>query len=767
MTDYANPARGEPLTAAAALWPVAGEASRMFWETSTDLMIVTDREGVLCATNPAWRRALGWTRSASSPVRLTDLVHEHDRPAAQLLFGQDGHRFEARELRLRTADGDYREVQWSGLGDERFWYASGRDVTDLRRSEQNVRAASAFWQATIDSMPGAVAVLDDRGSVIAVNSTWRDFGHQNGRARVSDVGRSYLDVCNRAGDESGARQAAAAIRDLLAGRSDPVTFDYSLGDRWFMFTASAFAGEGPARVVISHTDVTARRRREDEARAQSSTLADLGIAVVAADRGDHVTYWSAGAVELFGWSSDDAVDRSVRDLIHPEPSTAVEGGDHPVVDGHYELSRKDGSTFAGHVRWTEMRDGDGKAAGTVGVALDVSAQRRAAVEAVTARNHLRAVTDSMTEGLFALDRDGRVTLMNQAAEDMLGWSLDEVRGQRLHDITRHHRSGSPCDASSGCTVAGTGGDTGVIRVVDDVFVRRDGMGLPVSYTMTPLETSGDMEGFVVVFMDATHVLAEQERLQKDRRTAAWIERVKETLDEGRLLLYAQPIVELSAMKVVQQELLLRVEEKDGTISPPGEYLETAEQHGLIGDIDRWVIQQAVGLAAEGRAVEVNISASSIDDTILLRDIERWLTASGADPSLLVFEITETTMIANQDAGRHFVDLMHRLGCRVALDDFGTGYSGFAYLKQLPIDQLKIDMEFVRDLSTSPASRHVIEAVVNLAHGFGLTTVAEGVEDLDTLELLISLGVDHAQGFHLGRPAPIRPLPEKTESKARS
>ena len=106
------------------------------------------------------------------------------------------------------------------------------------------------------------------------------------------------------------------------------------------------------------------------------------------------------------------------------------------------------------------------------------------------------------------------------------------------------------------------------------------------------------------------------------------------------------------------------------------------------------------------------------------------------------------------AARAFVEGLHSLGCKVALDDFGTGYGGFTYLKQLPIDFLKIDIEFVRDLRSSSASRHVVEAIVNLAGGFALKTVGEGVEDQETLDLLRELGVDYAQGFHIGRPAPL-------------
>jgi EAL domain-containing protein (putative c-di-GMP-specific phosphodiesterase class I) len=168
------------------------------------------------------------------------------------------------------------------------------------------------------------------------------------------------------------------------------------------------------------------------------------------------------------------------------------------------------------------------------------------------------------------------------------------------------------------------------------------------------------------------------------------------------------------------------------------------------------------IAAQSGAVELNLSARSIGDPRIIEHVETCLERTGVDPGRLVFEITETSLIANEAAGKKFVDRLHALGCRIALDDFGTGYGGFTYLKQLPVDMLKIDIEFVRDVTTSPASRHVVEAVVALARSFGLKTVAEGVEDAQTLELVREYGVDFAQGFHIARPAPFpRPALDAT------
>ena len=230
--------------------------------------------------------------------------------------------------------------------------------------------------------------------------------------------------------------------------------------------------------------------------------------------------------------------------------------------------------------------------------------------------------------------------------------------------------------------------------------------------------------------------------------------IRRAFEEDRFELHAQPIVDLATAEIVQRELLIRMRGVDGELIPPGAFLPAAEQHGAIRDIDRWVIAQGADLAARGIDVEINISAASIGDPGLIADIEQELERTGADPSRLVFEITETALIEDTGLAVTLAERLRQLGCRFALDDFGSGFGGFHYLKALPMDFLKIEREFIRDAVTSDADQHVIQAIVGLARGFGLQTIAEGVEDQETLELLRDFGVDHAQGFHVGRPAPL-------------
>jgi EAL domain-containing protein (putative c-di-GMP-specific phosphodiesterase class I) len=207
-------------------------------------------------------------------------------------------------------------------------------------------------------------------------------------------------------------------------------------------------------------------------------------------------------------------------------------------------------------------------------------------------------------------------------------------------------------------------------------------------------------------------------------------------------------------------------EHDGRIVPPAEFLPVAEQYALVGEIDWWVIKEATRLAGSGCPVWLNISARSVGDPDVLEHIERCIEQCQVASGTLVFEITETAIIEDEHAAREFVERLHTLGCKVALDDFGTGWGSLTYLKQIPVDFLKLDIEFVRDLTTNSASLHVVEAVTNLARDFHLQTVAEGVEDAETLELLSHLDVDFAQGFHIATPEPFAERPGDRSSPAR-
>jgi PAS domain S-box-containing protein len=354
-------------------------------------------------------------------------------------------------------------------------------------------------------------------------------------------------------------------------------------------------------------------------------------------------------------------------------------------EGEFDVIRKDGSSFPAYVRDRIVTSDDGSPAGIIGVSVDMSERVAAQRELLATRNYLQAVTDSVSEGLYTADTEGRLTYMNEAAERMLGWSWEEAKGRVMHDLAHCLRPDGSDLPIAECPILRTRRDGESVHVEDEVFVCRDGSRFPVAYTASPFSTEDGVQGCVVAFEDVSERRAREARLQRDVEKLAGIERIQEALAEERFLLYAQPIVDLRTGAVAQQELLLRVREAGGEIVGPASYLPIAEEYGLVGDIDRWVIQRAAEIAASSVAIHVNVSARSIGDQTIVAHIEHCLQQTGADPSLIVFEITETALVADEAAAVAFAEQLHCLGCKLALDDFGTGYGTFTYLKHLPVD----------------------------------------------------------------------------------
>jgi EAL domain-containing protein (putative c-di-GMP-specific phosphodiesterase class I) len=255
----------------------------------------------------------------------------------------------------------------------------------------------------------------------------------------------------------------------------------------------------------------------------------------------------------------------------------------------------------------------------------------------------------------------------------------------------------------------------------------------------------------------------------------WLTRLRRALREDAFVLHFQPIVALADGQISHREALVRLaDEPDGRLVAPGAFLPAAERYGLVREIDRLVVSRVAALLGTGHAesggsrhlasapsqlagaVALNLSALSVTDRDMLAHIEHELARNRVDPRRLVIEITETAAISDMRRARSFCEGIEALGCAIALDDFGVGFGSFYYAKRLPFSFLKIDGDFVHELPASRNDRLVVKAIVDVARGMGRQTIAEFVGDDATLGVLRELGVDYAQGFHVGRPAPLVP-----------
>lgn len=239
----------------------------------------------------------------------------------------------------------------------------------------------------------------------------------------------------------------------------------------------------------------------------------------------------------------------------------------------------------------------------------------------------------------------------------------------------------------------------------------------------------------------------------------WREQITEALRTDRFELFVQPIVDIASGQTCHQEALLRMLDEQGELVFPDRFIPVAERTGLIQGIDHWVLQRAIRMLDEhpGLRLAINLSANAMDDASIHDVLARLLGEYALEPARLTVEVTETVAMSNLDLAARLMRSIQALGCRFALDDFGSGYASYAYLKQLPVDDIKIDGAFIRELPHSREDRIFVKAVTDMSHGMGRRVIAEFVETAEILDVLRELGVDCAQGYYFGKPSRLPPL----------
>lgn len=258
-----------------------------------------------------------------------------------------------------------------------------------------------------------------------------------------------------------------------------------------------------------------------------------------------------------------------------------------------------------------------------------------------------------------------------------------------------------------------------------------------------------------------HVFSADDQTREELETRVfWKHQIEDALENHNFILHYQPILELKSNTVEHYEVLIRIHHPEtGDISLPGKFIEVAEQVGLIRNIDQLVINNGIKKLAEMQKqgikarFAINLSASIIDAPMLLPLLKKLIKKHEIDPAGVIFEVTETVAVSNLQKAKAMMLAIKALGCQFSLDDFGVGFSSFNYMRELPVDIIKIDGIFIKDLDKNADDQLFVKALVDVAKGLGRKTIAEFVESHAVLTLLRSYGVDFAQGYYIGRPAP--------------
>ena len=454
---------------------------------------------------------------------------------------------------------------------------------------------------------------------------------------------------------------------------------------------------------------------------------------------------------MLGYQSAELLRVSRRDVTHPDDV----GGDNAFVadalagqreslEQEKRYVHKDGSVVWAHVLAQVIRDGHGQPTYFISHVQDISDRRQAQSLLRDSERTLRSVIDNTPAVICVTGRDHRYKLVNREFEQVYGVSNDWIIGRSDADLLPPSTLADVHARESAVL------NNGVSSQQETTIVRDQHEQVLLITRFPLLDEDGVIDGVCTASTDITERRSE-ERARRERLQSS--ELIYSALAEGRFILYAQPIVHLGSMTSARAELLIRLRPAidDGELVAPASFLPAAEHFGLITLIDEWVVDRGIEFAQQGHRVTVNVSARTVSAEDQVDRIEQAIVASPGCAENLVFEITETAVADNLDAARNFCTRMRGLGCAIALDDFGVGHGTFTYLRHLPVDYLKIDMQFVRNLFSDPEDRQVVQAIVGVARQFGIETIAEGVETEATMAALRSMGVDYAQGFLTGRP----------------
>jgi len=543
------------------------------------------------------------------------------------------------------------------------------------------------------------------------------------------------------------------------------------------------------------------------------TLASIGDAVITTDAAGNVTYLNPVAERLTGWNTVQAkglslfkivnlVDTASRTPLQKTLAQAIEDGFLVSVADSTILIRRDGQEIPVADCAAPIRDRAGHLVGTVLVFRDISR-----AQDLTSKLSWQATHDALTGLVNRAEFEARLGLSLSSARQearhhaLLYLDLDQFK---IVNDTCGHTAGDELlrrltallqiKIRGNDTLARLGGDEfGVLlencpleqalRIADELreiiqdfrFAWKDKtFNVGVSIGVVPIDAYSEDLAHILSAADAACYTAKEKGrnrvnvYQRDNLDFAqrlgemeWVQRITHAFEEQRFLLYCQPIVPLGVVGPNgdrQQEILIRLRDEQGEILLPGSFLPAAERYNLMPTIDRWVIRTLfMQLSAHPHAMHsselysVNISGHALSEEHFLDFVIDQFAQSKIPAARICFEITETAAIANLTQATRFITQLKKMGCSFSLDDFGTGLSSFTYLKNLPVDHLKIAGSFVADILTDTMDCAVTEMINHIGHVMHIKTVAESVENLAILAKVRSLGVDYAQGFGIAHP----------------
>jgi diguanylate cyclase (GGDEF)-like protein/PAS domain S-box-containing protein len=565
-------------------------------------------------------------------------------------------------------------------------------------------------------------------------------------------------------------------------------------------------------------DITRRKRVQAELEVQTTLLAaqaqllDLAHdAIVAWDlKTGAIKFWNRGAEELYGWKREEVLTRTPQAILHtefPRPLTEInaelmQGG---RWEGELVHTRRDGSRVVVASRWALQEDKGGEPVAVLGINRDVTERKEA--EAALKHQARHDVLTNLPNRLLLRERvEEAFVATTGGGQGAALLMLDLDRFKDVNDTLGHDQGDRLLQAVSQRlssvlrptqTVARLGGDEfavllpasdevaacqcaeALVEALDPPFTldgHRLALAVSIGIALAPqhgqtfetLLRHADVAMYLAKREGAGYTLYSAEQDRHNLNDLALVAELRGAIEQNDLLLHYQPQFDCQSGALAGVEALVRWLHPERGLIPPDQFIPQAEQTGLIRPLTQWVIANALPQSYTWRrrgldfTVAVNLSMRSLHDPDLPESIQGRLARWHLPPRALKIEITESSLMADPSRALAVLTRLNEMGIRIAIDDFGTGYSSLAYLKDLPVHELKIDRSFVSGLTQHARDRAIVRSMIDMAHHLGLQVVAEGVEDRETFELLAELGCDLAQGYYLSRPLPAAEVLSRTQ-----
>jgi diguanylate cyclase (GGDEF)-like protein/PAS domain S-box-containing protein len=691
---------------------------------------------------------------------------------------------------------------------------------ERHRSEEALRASEAKFRGLVESVLEGVYRSTLDGRFIAVNSAFAQMLGYDSADELCRVPCAAI-YAQPAERDAYVRliEVDGEIRceEILLRRKDGstvVVLDNCRAVRDEHGTATGFEG--------TLIDVTERKRAEMaifEAKERAQvTLQSIGDAVITTDAHGLIDYLNPVAAGLVGWENREALHRPIGDvlkLIDELTESTVEcpvmqvlREDRPLgLSQQTALVTRQGQRIDVQHSAAPIHDRDGNLTGTVIVFHDISKERRlhralhyqACHDALTGLINRREFENRLAEAVEGVRKNAnlRHALLYldldqfKLVNDTCGHGAGDQLLKQLTAVLQSHIRGAD-------TLGRLGGDEFGILLHDISIAQAQRVAevlresirdyrfiwqrsvLSVGVSIGIVEISSETLNVAAVLSAADIACYSAKDGGRDRvkvytslevperhREMDWVSKLSRDCEEGRFELYFQPIVSIDAALQDRErfELLAHWRDESGILIRPEEFIPAAERFNLVASIDRWVLRQALDQLAHRRdsrhpayTVTIGISGNTLNDDRFLEYLSAELTAGHFSPGAICLEITEIAAIANLANVGHFMRQLHACGCWFALDEFGRGLSSFQYLKNLPIDYLKIDGQFIENIASDPVSRSIVQAIASIGKAMGVRTVAERVESREALAELGQLGVGFAQGVHIATPLAVAEFP---------